>query len=170
MPFCLPRNRHGCTQWSILQTWFGRPSGCAHRLYSQTSAGSPGLVSRLSDQEGIQSLIQTACRMAWDHRDKGSDLYSRTSFASAIIEWARLLIVRFVHSETPFSCGVYTFVTSCLMPCSAKYALNAPDVYSPLPSVCRILRLLPVSFSALAFQALNTPSVSSLDLQSLICM
>src|SRR6266436_3880188 len=108
--------------------------------------------------------------MAWDHRDKGSDLDLRTSFTSAIIEWARLLIVWFAHSETPFSCGVYAFVTSCLMPCSAKYVLNVQDVYSPLPSVHRILRLLPISFSALAFQALNTPNVSSLDLQSPICV
>ena len=50
--------------------------------------------------------------------------------------------------KTPFSCGVYALVSSCLIPFSAKYELKAVDVCSPPPSMCRILRDLPVSFSA----------------------
>ncbi len=87
---------------------------------------------------------------------------------SAIIEWARVLIVQFVHSETPFSCGVYAFVILCLMPCSAKYEVKAWDIYLLPPSVCSVLRIFPVSFLAHAFHILKRVKASSFVLQNLI--
>jgi len=124
----------------------------------------------LRDWEGTWFLIQTACWTAWDHSAKGRALALRVSFASAIMDHAKLLIVRFVHSETPFSWGVYTLVISHFIPQLTKNSLNTCNMYSPPPSVCRTLRDLPVSFSAWAYQALKIPKVSSLDLQRLMCV
>src|SRR5258706_15633485 len=104
--------------------------------------------------------------MAWDHNEGGRDLFCRTSFTSAIMDQARLFRVWLARSETPFSCGVYALVSSRLIPLSAKYVLNVFDVYSPPPSVCRILRTFPVSFSACALHHLKIGKASSLDLQS----
>src|SRR6266446_3345988 len=104
--------------------------------------------------------------MAWDHNEGGRDLFCRTSFASAIMDQARLFRVQLAHSETPFSCSVYALVSSCLILLSAKYVLKAFEVYSPPPSVHRILRVFPVSFSACALHHLNMVKASSLDLQS----
>src|SRR6266436_4827283 len=104
--------------------------------------------------------------MAWDHNEGGRDLFCRTSFMSAIMDWVRLFRVWLACSETPFSCGVYTFVSSHLIPLSAKYVLNIFEVYLLLPSMCRILRTFPVSFSACAFHHLKMGKASSLDLQS----
>src|SRR5258708_2085749 len=127
------------------------------------------VVSRFRDWEGTQFLIQTACQMAWDHNANGSAFALRVSLASAIIDHAKLLIVQFAHSETPFSC-VYMLVVSCFMPHVAKKLLKACDIYSPPPSVHKVLRDLPVSFSAHAPQALKTPKVSSLDLHRPMCV
>src|SRR5258708_23872083 len=113
---------------------------------------------------GIKGLSESAVLYP-DHKAGGKALAFKTSRASAIMECARLLMVQFAHSETPFSWGVYGLVTSLLMPFSAKKVLKALEVYSPPPSIQRILRLLPVSFSAWAFQALKTAKASSLDLQ-----
>src|SRR5258707_3956255 len=104
--------------------------------------------------------------MAWDHNEGGRDLFCRTSFVSAIMDQARLFRVWLAHLETPFSCGVYTLVSSHLIPLSAKYVLKAFEVYLPPPSVCRILRVFPVSFSMCALHRLNMVKASSLDLQS----
>src|SRR5258708_32898638 len=104
--------------------------------------------------------------MAWDHNEGGRDLFCRTSFASAIMDWARLFRVWLACSETLFSCSVYTFVSSCLIPLSAKYVLNVFDVYLLPLSMCRILRTFPVSFSTCALHCLKIGNASSLDLQS----
>src|SRR5258708_35276979 len=101
--------------------------------------------------------------MAWDHNEGGKDLFCRTSFASAIMDWVRLFRVWLACSETPFSCGVYAFVSSHLILLSAKYVLNVFDVYSLPPSVHRILRTFPVSFSMHALHCLKIGKASSLD-------
>src|SRR5258708_33034650 len=103
--------------------------------------------------------------MAWDHREVGRDFFCRTSFVFAIMDQVRLFRVRLACSETPFSCGVYAFVSLCLIPLLAKYVLNTFEVYSLLPSMHRILRTFPVSFSAHAFHCLKMGKESSLDLQ-----
>src|SRR5260221_13101316 len=104
--------------------------------------------------------------MAWVHNEGGRDLFCRTSFTSAIMDWVRLFRVQLAHLETPFSCGVYAFVSSHLILLLAKYVLNVFDVYLPPPSMCRILRTFPVSFTTRALHHLKIGKASSLDLQS----
>src|SRR6266436_1238778 len=111
-------------------------------------------------------LIQATWWTAWDHSEGGRDLFCKTSFMSAIMDWVRLFKVQLACLETLFSCSVYTFVSSHLILLSAKYVLNIFKVYSPLPSMHRILRTFPVSFSAHAFHHLKMGRASSLDLQS----
>src|SRR5258705_4807276 len=47
-------------------------------------------------------------------------------------------MVQLAHFDTPFSWGVYRLVTSLLIPFSARKVLKALEVYSPLPSICKI--------------------------------
>ena len=59
------------------------------------------------------------------------------------------------------------FMVSHLIPHLAKNELKVVEVYSPPPSVCKILRDFPVSFFAQAFQVLKAAKALSLVLQKL---
>jgi hypothetical protein len=82
------------------------------------------------------------------------------------MDLAHSIMVLFLHSATPFCCGMWAMVSCCNIPAFLQYVINSWERNSPPQLDLRFRICFLVSFSTLVLNSLNSNRLPSFVLRS----